>query len=265
MIALDVGNSRIKFGLFRDLASTTDRELPQCKEFLAVSLTAAPLPWPQLEELFQRDIQQTAGTSPDFVVASVNPDGLARLLAEWPQARWAMPRVLDSALALPLINRTRNPEKVGKDRLLKAIAANVIRTPDRPLIVVDSGTAITVDWISAQGEFCGGAILPGLKTAAKAMHEYTAQLPLIDTHDFEVPPPAIGDETHSALRSGLFWGHIGAVRELIQRMATEQSQPVPAVLVTGGAGESLTRQLDRATYRPALTLEGIAVVVRQGR
>jgi type III pantothenate kinase len=264
MIALDVGNSRIKFGRFRDLASTADRELPQCEQFLAVSLTAAPLPWPQLEELFQRDVRQ-AGASPDFVVASVNPDGLARLLAEWPQARWAMPRVLDSALALPLINRTRYPEKVGKDRLLKAIAANVIRTPDRPLIVVDSGTAITVDWISAQGEFCGGAILPGLKTAAKAIHEYTAQLPLIDTHDFDVAPPAIGDETRSALRSGLFWGHIGAVRELINRMATEQSQPVPAVLVTGGAGELLSRQLDRATYRPALTLEGIAVVVRQGR
>ncbi|MDB5389498.1 MAG: transcriptional activator, Baf family [Planctomycetaceae bacterium] len=261
MIAMEVGNSRVKFGLFRDGHQISSADLPICVEHKAVSLDSHTLPWDELQELFRRDVPLNR-QSPLFVAASVNPAGLERVLLEWPIANWPKPTVLRSSAELPIVNRTHYPEKVGTDRLLKAIAANVLRRPDYPIIVVDSGTATTVDWITDQGEFSGGAILPGLALASKALHTYTAQLPLIEMSQLNSPPPAIGRETISALESGLYWGHIGAVRELIQRMSVERGLPLPNVLVTGGGGSLLAGYLEAATYRPALTLEGLAVAAR---
>lgn len=260
MIALDIGNSRVKFGLFRESPGNSQSELPVCTKYLAAPLDRGHLPWDQLSQLFQRDASPV-GHVPQFVASSVNPRELARILSEWPIELWPLPVVIPSA-GLPIANLTRYPEKVGTDRLLKAIAANLIRMPDQPIIVVDSGTATTVDWITARGEFLGGAILPGLELASKALHEYTAQLPLIDTRELSSVPQAIGQDTVGALQSGLFWGHVGAVHELTQRMAREQGNQPPEILVTGGAGKLLAEQLDRATYRPTLTLEGLVIAAR---
>lgn len=256
MIAVEVGNSRIKFGYFPDDLPNTASQLPVCTTFLAVPLESAELPWDEIQSLIQ-------GDAPKFVAASVNPQGLAKILADWPRHRWPQPRVLESA-ELPIVNLTRYPEKVGTDRLLKAIAANVLRSPDSPMIVVDSGTATTVDWMTSDGAFAGGAIFPGLALSAKSLHNHTAQLPLIDFRQMEHAPAVVGLETVSALESGLFWSHVGAVRELIQRMSHEQAskEKPPPVLITGGGGELLTQYIDQATYRPTLTLEGLVVASR---
>jgi type III pantothenate kinase len=261
MIAMEVGNTRIKFGRFLDTHPNPGSEIPVCTAFLAVPLDSAELPWDEIQSLIQGD------TSPldelKCVAASVNPQGLSRLLADWPRHRWPQPRLLVSA-ELPIANLTRYPEKVGTDRLLKAVAANVLRTSGSPMIVVDSGTATTVDWITADGEFAGGAIFPGLALSAKSLHNHTAQLPLLDFRQMDHAPAVVGRETVAALESGVFWAHVGAVKELIQRMSHEQAsteQP-PPVLITGGGGELLTQYIDQATYRPTLTLEGLVVASR---
>lgn len=262
MIALDVGNSRVKFALFPDGPQSSASSIPSCTRFLACSLIETEFPWPQIETLFRFDLSPT-GVAPTIIATSVNARGLSRVLSEWPDDRWPRPRVIQSNAELPIVNRTSQPEKVGIDRLLKAVAANLLRTANQPIVVVDSGTATTVDWINEQGEFLGGAILPGLALSSKALHDHTDQLPLIDSRQLgNRPPQAIGQETTSALQSGLFWGQVGAVRELIQRMALEQIQSSPPVLVTGGGGEFLANYLDQATYRPALTLEGLVVTAR---
>jgi type III pantothenate kinase len=262
MIALEVGNSRVKFGRFSDEPLDTKSSLPTCADFVAVSLDSSTILWGELEGVFQRDIG-ASGNSNQFVAASVNPRGLARILAEWPQERWPQPRLVQS-VGLPIVNLTRFPEKVGTDRLLKAVAANVVRSPGRPVVVVDSGTATTVDWITHHGEFAGGAILAGLGLSAKALHDHTAQLPLIDMRQIQRSPRAVGNETSAALESGLFWSHVGAVRELIHRMTLEQApnETPPSVLITGGGGELLTQYIEHATYRPTLTLEGLVVASR---
>ncbi|MFZ5833296.1 MAG: type III pantothenate kinase, partial [Planctomycetota bacterium] len=148
------------------------------------------------------------------------------------------------------------PDMVGIDRLLDAVAANALRDPARPAVVVDVGSAITVDLVSAAGAFQGGAILPGLGMAARALHEFTDLLPLIEAHELGEPPPVVGPATVPAMRSGLFWGAVGAVRELVQHMAGDEAQ----VFLTGGAGMAVARLLGpRAMVVPHLTLSGIAL------
>ena len=94
-----------------------------------------------------------------------------------------------------------------------------MRPPGRPAVVIDVGTAITVDLVSAEGAFLGGAILPGIAMSARALHEFTDLLPLVDMSELAAPPPALGDSTEAAMRSGLFWGAVGAVRQLIEQLA----------------------------------------------
>lgn len=264
MIALDVGNSRIKFGHFPDRPISQPGELPECDDFLAVSLRDAVIPWPQLELLFERELPAHVNRAApvtlvgEFVGTSVNRAGWERLLSEWPVERWPLPRLLANQ-ELPISNGTIYPERVGTDRLIKAVAANLIRKPGDPIIVVDSGTATTVDWITEQGEFAGGAILPGIELSSKALHQHTHQLPLIDVQSIAPSVPAVGRDTVAALTSGLIWGQVGAIRELIHQMTGERASPPAEIVITGGAGQLLAAYFKGARYHPTLTLTGIAV------
>ncbi len=98
------------------------------------------------------------------------------------------------------------------------------------------GTAITVDLVSADGAFLGGAILPGIAMSARALHEFTDLLPLVDLAELAAPPPALGTETEAALRAGLFWGAVGGVRELMGQLAGPER---PQVILTGGASAAV--------------------------
>jgi type III pantothenate kinase len=183
---------------------------------------------------------------------------------------------------------------VGIDRLLAAVGVNALREPPRPAVIVDLGTAVTVDLISAEGAFQGGAILPGISMSARALHEFTDLLPLIEMAELHEAPTEVGKDTVAAMRSGLFWGTIGAARELIARMsapgdgvgsqlrrsAALRSTTVagatkltpdplsqvllPQVFLTGGAAASVAQLLAAdAQYVPDLTLGGIAITVAQ--
>ena len=114
--------------------------------------------------------------------------------------------------------------------------------------------------MSAESAFLGGAILPGIAMSARAMHEFTDLLPLVDMTELDGPPPALGDETEAAMRSGLFWGAVGSVRQLIDQLAGDAR---PQVILTGGAGPAVARLLsESAILVPHLTLAGIALAAR---
>jgi type III pantothenate kinase len=149
---------------------------------------------------------------------------------------------------------------VGIDRLLDGVAANRLRDPDRPAVVVDVGSAITVDLVSREGAFLGGAISPGIAMSARALHEFTDLLPLIDMSELTLPPPALGTSTVSAMRSGLFWGAVGAIRQLIECLTADAASE-PEVFLSGGAGPAVASLLGKpARHVPHLTLGGIALV-----
>jgi len=250
LIAVDVGNSRTKIGLF---APASDRSTaPQALQVETVD-RGADAPWSCFAQHLRGD-RRVQG-----VIAATNPQQLARLTESWP-ADWIQPLQHVERERLPLRTTVHSPERVGIDRLLNAIAANHNRGADQAVIVVDSGTATTIDVIGNSGEFQGGAILPGLALSARALHEYTALLPLVK---FEQPsgsgePPIVGRDTPSAIQSGLLWGHVGAIRELTSRYLA--NLPAPAdVLLTGGAAELLHPQFPEFALRPHLALEGLAI------
>jgi type III pantothenate kinase len=251
LIAVDVGNARIKLGLFP--CQSGSGEFPQPAATLA--LDGRRPEWDRIRP-WLKDCSQPHLA---WWIASVNRPATTRLLDWIRQHRPADPMTLLAAGDLPLRVELERPDMVGVDRLLDAVAANHLRQPDRPAVVIDVGTAITVDLVSAEGGFRGGAILPGIAQAARAMHEFTDLLPLIGMDELTTPPPAVGTATDAAMRSGLFWGAVGAIRQLIERMAGDDD---PEVFLTGGAGPAVAELLGRsARHVPHLTLAGIALTV----
>ena len=150
--------------------------------------------------------RRSRSTQVTWPIGSVARDPSARLV-QWLRQRGCERIVLLASCDLPLVVSLPRPDMVGIDRLLDAVAANRLRPADRPAIVVDLGTAITVDLISAEGAFLGGTILPGIGTSARAMHEFTDLLPLVDMQSLSSPPPALGTATVEALLGGLVLGH----------------------------------------------------------
>ena len=195
-----------------------------------------------------------------WYIGSVNRPTATRLI-DWLRDHRAEDAVtLLGASDLPLTVELERPDMVGVDRLLDAVAANCVRRPGLPAVVVDVGSAITVDLVSAEGAFQGGAILPGIAMSARALHEFTDLLPLVDMSDLAQPPPALGTATVLAMRSGLFWGAVGSVRQLAEQLTGGRESQI---FLTGGAGPAVAELMGRfARYVPHLTLAGIALAAR---
>ena len=197
----------------------------------------------------------------EWFVASVNRPAATGLI-DWLKQHRPDDRVTLLAVGdLSLEVRVPRPDMVGIDRLVDAVAVNRLRRAERPAVIVDVGSAITVDLVSADGAFLGGAILPGIEMAARALHHFTDLLPTVNVSDLETPPPALGTATGAAIRSGLFWGAVGAIRQLIEQLGkTAGGEEIPEVFLTGGAGAAVAGLLGAdVRYAPNLTLSGIAL------
>lgn len=251
LIAVDVGNSRIKLGWFEQ---PREDSFPIPDRTLRLPVDADE--WTELPAWL--DVR-----SPDAVdwrIGSVNRVAASRLI-EWLRDRNAIgSTALLGAGDLPLRVGLPHPDRVGVDRLLDAVAANYLRPANRAAVVVDLGTAITVDLVAANGVFQGGAILPGLMTSARALNQFTDMLPLLA--ELDGAPEALGKSTLEAMRSGLFWGAVGGIRELVARYA-ERLAEQPVVFVAGGSSLVVADLLGPdARHEPHLTLAGIALAAR---
>ena len=275
LLAIDVGSSRVKLGWYPPSAACTAAQKPGA---LPIAEPRLPLPVETLvvphhgalhgEERteLQRWLDQLGAGQPRCFLASVHPQATAAVLEVLQDYAVAQPyRLGVEELAIEV--RVEQPERVGVDRLLNALAANRLREPQRPAIVADLGTASTVDFIAADGAFEGGAILPGIAISAAGLHSGTAALPQLALEALlDVPPKVIGKSTSSAIASGLYWGTVGAVRELVQRMSQPCDVP-PQVFVTGGDAPRLAAELfgDEGTARhiPHLVLAGIYLAAQE--
>ena len=189
-----------------------------------------------------------------------NPEGVGAIHGGWPKD-WPDPTFFDDVLEFPLEIRLEKPNHAGIDRILNAVACNTIRPEGVPAVIVDTGTATTVDAVSPEGAFEGGSILPGFELCARALHQYTALLPFVTVDEMcnESHEP-LGTNTREALRSGLLWGQIGGIRELVKQLS-ERWTVAPIVVLTGGAGPLAAPELPEARWEPCLSLQGLAVVV----
>jgi type III pantothenate kinase len=210
LLCLDVGNSQIHGGVFQSDAlrcqfRKSTHPLGSADElgiFFAAVLRA--------NAIEPREIRRVA-------ICCVVPAALYPLRAAVEQYFGCQPFVLQAGVKTGLKIRYRNPAEVGADRIAGAIGATM-RQPGRDLIVVDSGTATTFDVIAATGDYLGGVILPGIGASADALASHTAKLPRVE---ISRPEGALGRTTTESIQSGLFHGHVGAIRHILQELRAE--------------------------------------------
>jgi type III pantothenate kinase len=151
--------------------------------------------------------------------------------------------------------RVERPEIVGADRLVNTVAAH--ERYKGALIVVDFGTATTFDVVSAEGDYEGGAIAPGVNISAEALHQAAAMLPRVAVHR---PHSVIGRDTVPAMQSGLFWGYIGLIEGLVARIKQEYGRPM-TVIGTGGLAAPFHKQTQAIDHLdPDLTIRGLVLI-----
>lgn len=152
------------------------------------------------------------------------------------------------------------PRSIGPDRLANAAAVRDLY--GCPAIVVDFGTAVTFDVVSAAGDYVGGVIAPGLEAMTNFLYQRTALLPKLTLRE---PSRAIGKTTRDAMMSGAVFGYRGLVREILVRLTAENfPRKRPRLIATGGYAQLIARQLPEIeAVHPNLTLEGLRIVANR--
>src|SRR5262249_30227699 len=195
-----------------------------------------------------------------WAVAGSNSDRLQQFVA-WAEFRGDRVIAIDSPRKVPIGKIVDEPDRVGVDRLLDALAAKAIGKPGQPAIIVDAGSAVTVNFLDAEGSFAGGVIFPGLRLMAHALKERTTALPLIDPSG-AMPAGPPGKNTDAAIKLGLLYSVAGGIDATVRAIATHCAR-APHLFLTGGdmtpqlAGLIQSRHQFRSELRPTLTLEGI--------
>jgi len=246
VLAISVGNSRTQIGLFKDGQLTeVDRRSNDEQPAVVESIVSR---WGELSDTPRASI----------VIASVNERFSEQIRSAVEDQLSTGVYVIGDDLPVP-IGRQLDPETItGVDRLLNAAAA--FDAIQQACVVVDAGTAVTVDFVDGEGTFHGGAIAPGAQMQLNALHERTTALPELKfiTPDKE----AFGKSTGQAMLQGVFHGIRGMVRLLTEQYA-ERYGAYPQVIATGGDAQTLFADdelIDRIV--DDLTLKGIAVAVR---
>lgn len=249
LLVADIGNTNIHLGLFD---GQNPSESPSRRGLIPVE---------RLDEI-ARHWAEFAGDQrvEDAIVGSVNPK-VGTPFCRWVKRRHGVePKIFGREVPPPMPVLVDRPSEVGADRLANAVAA--FHRLHRACVVVDAGTALTFDVVSEEGAYLGGAIAPGIGTAARALADRTALLPHIRV---DPPETAIGKNTIDAMMSGIFYGAVGLV-EVMHRRIREERPDDPVFIATGSDGKVLKEHcpLIREFY-PDLTLEGLRLAFLAAR
>jgi type III pantothenate kinase len=245
VLAVDIGNSMIGFGFLKDGKVERVSKIENIPE--------SELFRPKLVNFFESVAERHR---PDkVIICSVVPKSLRLVQRKVRKYLGLKAQVVGRQVRIPIKNKYRHPRQVGKDRLLCAFAAKEIYGV--PAIVIDLGTAITFDGVSAKSEYLGGAIIPGLRLSAEALFEKTALLPRIRLVQ---PGKVIGRSTEESIQSGLFHGYGALCDGMITRLADEMKCR-PKVIMTGGYAEVMSRFVKHSvTVDEELIYKGIALL-----
>jgi type III pantothenate kinase len=250
LLAADVGNTQTHIGVFKkdvlihewrastDARRTTDEWALVFGHFL------------QLEGLsFNSEISGVA-------ICSVVPRATQELRDMTDKYFGFPPVVVEPGIKTGIAIVTDNPREVGADRIANAVGAHHL-FPDEPTVICDFGTAITVDALSARGEYLGGSITAGIDTMATALFSATAQ---INRVELVAPPAAIGKSTTASVQSGIIYGTAGMVDGLVERVIKELGGHA-RVIATGGFAPAMAQHCHRLErVEPRLTLLGLRLI-----
>lgn len=253
LLAVVINNTQIKIGLYRDAELLHHWRVATDREKTADEYA-----------MLLRSLFASAGRSLDEVggvaVSSVVPpllDTVERLSRSY---LGTTPLVVGPGIRTGMRILYENPKEVGADRICNAVAAYA--KFGGPAIVVDLGTATTFSVISAEGDFLGGAIAPGIGISVDALAEHAAQLYRVE---LVKPKTAIGRSTGSAMQSGILFGFVGQVEEILHRMQEELGAPA-VTIATGGWADLVVKECRSVRHHePLLGLEGLRIIFERNR
>lgn len=244
LLALDIGNTRLGVGIWdgdglHDAHRAELANPERCRAAISETWTAMN------------------GGRRAVVIASVNPAVTAGVQSAAEQISGLSAYRVRDDLPLPIKMDVDNPAEVGVDRVCCAAAA--YERVRGACAVASFGTAITIDCVSDRGHFLGGAILPGFQMCCHALHDQTAQLPRVNA---AAPRSVFGRNTHDAIVNGVAYGLSGALREIVERYATELRE-WPTLIITGGNAPLVAELADYVdAVVPDLCLMGVALSYR---
>ncbi|WAC01421.1 type III pantothenate kinase [Lacinutrix neustonica] len=236
-LIIDVGNSFTKLAVFE-----------QSSMFLKVRVET---------EDCVKEIKKLQHIYEDFELAIVSSVGkLDEKAANFLKKVFRL-QILTHETKLPFKSLYATPKTLGIDRIA-LVCASVDQFPDRNVLIIDAGTCITFDFINANNEYLGGAISPGIRMRYKAMHNQTANLPLLLT---EIPNHIIGNSTANAMHSGVWHGVINEIDGNIERYLEKYSDLT--VILTGGDTKMLSKQLKSSIFADSdFLLKGLNFILQ---
>jgi len=247
LLAVDIGNTNIVLGVFRQQALKGHWRISTVTRKTADEYGAGLIALLSAADLSKNDIKRAIISSVVPALDQVFKEALSRYLGVDPRV------VTHENCGMPVL--TDNPEEVGADRLVNAVAA--YSAHKGALIVVDFGTAVTFDYVTENGEYAGGIIAPGIGISTEALFARTAKLPRIEPGR---PSKLIGTSTVESMRSGVFYGFLGLVDGIIERMMKEVATG-PRVVATGGLATIVIGESRYITGADEfLTLEGLRII-----
>ncbi len=248
LLAIDIGNTNITFGLYEGDTLGPSWRIRTIHEKM-----------PDEYGLLMDQLFRHRGYQPEQVTGAVIASVVPPLTPVFEQACRDYvgqdPLVVNADVKTGVRILYDNPRVVGADRVVDAAAVKALYRV--PACVVDFGTATTFDAVSAEGDYLGGAIAPGVGISAQALFERTAQLPRVE---LTRPPSAIGRNTAHSMQSGLLFGYVGLVEGMVARFKAELG-PETYIIATGGLAELVARETDVIDVVDLwLTLHGLRII-----
>lgn len=254
LLAIDIGNTNITMGVFRDgellgkFRMTTKQ--PRTSDEYGITL---------------RELLENQGMNPGevdaVIIASVVSDIMHSFGSAIIKYFNCKPIIVSAGIKTGIRVATEQPRQTGPDRIVDAVAA--YRIYGGPIIVVDFGTATTYDLVEPDGTFGIGVIAPGIRTSARALWGGAAMLPEIE---IKKPESILARETISSMQAGLVYGCIGQTDYIIRKLKEESGYPDAKVVATGGLGNIIVNETDSIDfYDSNLTLKGLQFIYEKNK